>query len=85
MLENLQYPRPEEQYRFVERKRVNGKCPECGSDNIARYPIMHHMGPRMATKCQDCLYTLKLEYPKREDHWPPYWPVTWDWKPSPVG
>jgi hypothetical protein len=71
-------PRP-----VVAREPVSGAvCPECGSDDVRRYPIANQYGPRMAVKCQACLHILATERCTVEDNWPPFRSVTWDWDPS---
>ena len=56
------FPRPKERYLFVEREKVEGmSCPKCGSTNIARYPVLKSSGWVIATKCQDCMYTLETK------------------------
>jgi hypothetical protein len=69
----------------VAREPVEGAgpCPQCGSEDIRRYPIGCSWGARMATKCQGCLHTLSLERPTAEDAWPPFRPLTFDWTPAP--
>jgi hypothetical protein len=77
-------PRPTAEQLVVPRAIVEGAtCPKCGGDDINRYPVSNEHGARMATKCQSCLYTLKIERPLVEDNWPPFRPVTYDWKASP--
>jgi predicted RNA-binding Zn-ribbon protein involved in translation (DUF1610 family) len=77
-------PRPTADQLIVPREAVEGAtCPKCGSGDVARYPVSNEHGARMATKCQACLHTLKIERPLVEDNWPPFRPVTYDWKASP--
>ncbi|MDT7726558.1 MAG: hypothetical protein QOI21_3134 [Actinomycetota bacterium] len=76
---------PAEAQIYVERVPVPGlTCPSCGGEDIRRYPIANHFGPRMATKCQTCLYALAIDRPKEEDNWPPFRAVTYDWEASPA-
>jgi len=82
-VERYSQPRPSSEQPTVDRVKVEGlTCEKCGGDDIRRYPVAAVHGPRMATKCQDCLHTLSLERPKDEDFWPLFRPVTWDWEPS---
>lgn len=39
----------------VNREAVGGTCAECGSSELARYPVLSEGGWYIATKCQDCL------------------------------
>lgn len=83
-IESLQYMRPTEQFLFVERKPVEGKCPRCGSTDIRKYPVFHNGYPWIATKCQNCLYHLRLEESKPGDKWPPFRSAAYDWPASPA-
>ncbi|ODU02970.1 MAG: hypothetical protein ABS81_15865 [Pseudonocardia sp. SCN 72-86] len=75
---------PTEERIHVERVPVEGlTCPNCGSDDIRRYPIANHLGPRIATTCQKCLTSLKVERATEADNWPPFRSVTYDWPASP--
>jgi hypothetical protein len=68
----------------VERVPVDaGPCPQCGSEDIRRYPIGCVWGARMVTKCQACLHTLEIERPQRADSWPPFRSLTYEWEPAP--
>jgi ssDNA-binding Zn-finger/Zn-ribbon topoisomerase 1 len=70
---------------FVEKAKVEGRtCPECGSGDIARYPIGWVRGPRMVVKCQSCYHSLEVERPAMEDNWPPFRSATYDWSASPA-
>jgi rubredoxin len=82
--EQLIYPRPTEQYLFVQRLPVEGVCPKCGSNDIKRYPVSCAKGFKIATKCQACLYHLALEEPNADDKWPPFKSFTWGWNASPA-
>jgi hypothetical protein len=56
------FPRPEEEHLSVEREPVDGvKCPECGSTNVERYPVLSEDGWVSALKCQDCLCSVERE------------------------
>jgi hypothetical protein len=75
---------PTEERVYVVRVPVEGKtCLNCGSTNVARYPIANHLGPRITTTCQNCLTPLLVERPTVEDNWPPFRAVTYDWPASP--
>jgi hypothetical protein len=76
-------PRPVEEQLHTERVPVDGaQCPACGSSDVRRYPVASHMGPRMATKCQDCFTVLALDRPTADDPWPPFRAVTYGWTAS---
>lgn len=55
------FPRPEEPYVRVERERVDGACPGCGHQALARYPVVSEHGWELVTKCQDCLCSVARE------------------------
>lgn len=75
---------PVEERVYVTRAEVpDAKCPECASEDVRRYPIANHFGPRMVTKCQSCFHVLALDRPSAEDNWPPFRAVTYDWEASP--
>jgi ssDNA-binding Zn-finger/Zn-ribbon topoisomerase 1 len=75
-------PAPED--LVVKKEPVAGRtCPECGSDDISRYPVGHFKGPRMVVKCQNCFHPLAVERPREEDNWPPFRAVAYSWDPSP--
>jgi hypothetical protein len=79
------YPEPSEPRIYVEREKIEGeKCPSCGAEDVARYPIGWHRGPRIAVKCQSCLHTLAVDKPTREDAWPPFRSATYEWEASPA-
>jgi len=50
-----------EQVRTVEREPVEGLCPECGAQHLARYPVVSEHGWEIVTKCQACLFSLERE------------------------
>lgn len=84
-IERLVFPTPTEQFLEVERKRVDTTCPECGGEEVARYPIANYIGPRIVTRCQDCFHVLALDAPAPEDNWPPFRSATYGWEASRAG
>jgi len=52
------FQRPETLTVSVERTRVSGNCPECGAEDLARYPVISEKGWEIATKCQSCLASV---------------------------
>ena len=84
-IEHIVYPRPEEEFIYVKKQPVDEKCPECGSANVMRYPVVTYKGPLMVVKCQDCFYRLRYEKAKSEENWPPYQPVSIGWPCSRAG
>ena len=77
------YPRPSDPTISLVRERVDVGCPECGGSDVRRYPIANHMGPRIVTKCQDCMHIVELRKPTPEEAWPPFRSVTYGWEASP--
>lgn len=74
---------PTEERLYVTREKVPGMmCDQCGSDDVRRYPIANHLGPRMVTKCQSCFHVLTMDRPKVEDNWPPFRSLTYEWEAS---
>lgn len=55
------FPRPEEPYLFVEREPVEGSCPECGGEELRRYPVISEGGWWTVVKCQSCLHSVERE------------------------
>ncbi|WP_413300989.1 hypothetical protein AA0X95_20155 [Bacillus sp. 1P10SD] len=53
--------RPKEPYVYVEKKSVNGECPECKSTDIKAYPVLSEGGWWKVEKCQSCLCSIKRE------------------------
>jgi len=53
------YPRPEERTLFVEREPVEGSCPECGAQELQRYPVLADNGWFDVVKCQACLASVE--------------------------
>lgn len=52
------FQRPETPTVSVERERVSGTCPECGAQDLARYPVVSERGWEIVTKCQACLASV---------------------------
>jgi hypothetical protein len=55
------YPRPSELRVHVEKVDVDGTCPECGSDELKRYPVLSEGGWWDVVKCQRCLCSVSRE------------------------
>jgi hypothetical protein len=52
------FPRPSTPTVSVEREPVSGTCPECGAEDLARYPVISEKGWEIVTKCQGCLVSV---------------------------
>jgi transposase-like protein len=55
------FARPEEPYLSVEKEPIDGTCPECGSEDLRRYPVLTEGGWWYVVKCQECLFSLERE------------------------
>jgi vanillate/4-hydroxybenzoate decarboxylase subunit D len=55
------FSRPTEPYLSVERRRVEGACPECGASDLADYRVMSEGGWWDVRKCQSCLASIRRE------------------------
>ena len=55
------YPRPSELRVHVEKVDVDGTCPECGSDELKKYPVLSEGGWWDVVKCQQCLNSVSRE------------------------
>ena len=53
--------RPTEPYLSVERRRVDGSCPECGGEELAEYRVLGDGGWFDVRKCQVCLASVSRE------------------------
>jgi len=84
-VERLIFPRPEAERLFVDRKPVEGICPKCGANELARYPVANYLGPRIVTKCQKCFYHVAIDVPGPDDAWPPWQRATVGWPASRAG
>jgi hypothetical protein len=45
----------------VERRPVEGACPECGASALASYPVLSENGWWDVVKCQECLASVTRE------------------------
>jgi hypothetical protein len=45
----------------LEKEPVAGACPQCGADELARYPVLAVGGWFMVVKCQRCLHSVSRE------------------------
>ena len=55
------FPRPSQPFLSVERRRVEGTCPECGANDLAEYPVLSEGGWWDVRKCQSCLASVSRE------------------------
>ena len=55
------FPRPTEPHLHVERRRVEGACPECGAEKLAEYRVLSEGGWWDVRKCQSCLASVSRE------------------------
>jgi len=51
----------EETFATVERESVSGACPECGAEDLKKYPVLALGGWFMVVKCQTCLASVSRE------------------------
>jgi vanillate/4-hydroxybenzoate decarboxylase subunit D len=42
-----------------QKEVVEGTCPECGAEELRRYPVLAAGGWFQVVKCQRCLYSLE--------------------------
>lgn len=85
ILKGVYYPRPTEQFLSVERTPSEGTCPECGGQDIKRYPAFTARGPLIVHKCQSCLALVRDEGPSLDEAHPPFWPMTRHWDATRAG
>jgi len=52
------FPRPTETHLHVERRAVDGACPECGAAELAEYRVLSEGGWWDVRKCQRCLCSV---------------------------
>jgi len=45
----------------VERKKVDGACPKCGTEDLAAYRVLSEGGWWDVVKCQTCLASVSRE------------------------
>jgi uncharacterized Zn finger protein len=45
----------------VTKEPVPGSCPECGAQELARYPVVGEHGWEIVTKCRSCLCSVTRE------------------------
>jgi len=77
------YSRPTEPRPELAREPQPGvACESCGKEEVARYPVANHQGARIITRCQACLHIVSVQRPGRDDMWPPFRAVAYDWEPS---
>lgn len=55
------YPRSEQKTLSVQREPVEGACPECGAQELQRYPVLGSGGWFDVVKCQACLCSVQRE------------------------
>ena len=55
------FQRPGEPYLSVERRPVEGACPECGAEELAEYRVLGDGGWFDVRKCQRCLHSVSRE------------------------
>jgi uncharacterized Zn finger protein len=52
----------------IVKEAVEGSCPECGAEALARYPVVSERGWELVVKCQKCLYSVERERWHRLGH-----------------
>ena len=55
------FPRPTQTHLSVERRSVEGACPECGAEALAEYRVLSEGGWWEVRKCQRCLASVTRE------------------------
>jgi hypothetical protein len=55
------FPRPTELHLSVDRRAVEGACPECGAEALAEYRVLSDGGWFDVRKCQACLASVSRE------------------------
>ena len=55
------FQRPTEPHLSVERRPVEGACPECGAEELAEYRVLSDGGWFDVCKCQRCLASVRRE------------------------
>jgi vanillate/4-hydroxybenzoate decarboxylase subunit D len=46
---------------YLDRERVEGACPRCGAEDLAKYPVNSEGGWFIVVKCQGCLHSVSRE------------------------
>jgi vanillate/4-hydroxybenzoate decarboxylase subunit D len=55
------FARPSETHPVLERREVDGVCPECGGESLAAYPVLSDGGWWDVVKCQTCLASVSRD------------------------
>jgi hypothetical protein len=55
------YRRSEHRYLYVDKVSVDGRCDECGGDDLRRYAVIGEAGWEIVTKCQRCLASVRRD------------------------
>jgi hypothetical protein len=55
------HSRPTERHLFVERRSVEGVCPECHEPDLQSYPVLAEAGWLDVVKCGKCLHSVSRE------------------------
>jgi vanillate/4-hydroxybenzoate decarboxylase subunit D len=55
------FPRPETLHLSVERRPADGACTECGTRELADYPVFSDGGWWNVRKCRRCLASVTRE------------------------
>ena len=63
--------RPDQPHLFVERRPVEGACPECGAEQLAEYRVLSDGGWWDVRKCQRCLASVSRERAPRYGSYTP--------------
>lgn len=53
--------RPQTPFVSVDREPVGGHCPQCGAEDLRRYPVVGERGWEIVVKCQACLYAVERD------------------------
>lgn len=55
------FPRPSTPTVSAAREAVEGTCPACGTQHLAKYRVMSENGWWIVVKCQTCLRSVSRE------------------------
>lgn len=55
------FPRPQEPTVSLVKEPVAGSCPQCGQEELRRYPVNSEGGWFLVVKCQNCLHSVTRE------------------------